>query len=135
MIDQDRDSKIPKGPLHTLYDRTRFWIDNYARLHWFHACVFPMILIMLTLSSCSSDSTIDQVVLTNDYPNSNLLVTPDWLNEHLDDPQMRIIDMRSPESYSSAHIPGAINVTVSDHILPDILARRAPVLSVPVDGF
>lgn len=51
---------------------------------------------------------------SEDYPNAHLLVDPAWLADHLDDPTLRIIDMRSADDYTAAHIPGAMNVPVSD---------------------
>jgi thiosulfate/3-mercaptopyruvate sulfurtransferase len=49
-----------------------------------------------------------------DYPDAHLLVDPGWLVDHLDDPTLRIIDMRSASAYASAHIPGAVNVPLGD---------------------
>jgi 3-mercaptopyruvate sulfurtransferase SseA/glucose/arabinose dehydrogenase len=48
------------------------------------------------------------------YPNTQLPVEPSWLAERLDDPAVRIIDMRAPDAYASGHIPGAINLPVSE---------------------
>ena len=39
---------------------------------------------------------------------SNVLVTPAWLESRLDDPAVRIIDLgKTPADYAAAHIPGA----------------------------
>lgn len=46
------------------------------------------------------------------YPNGRLLVDTDWLAGHLDDPNVRIFDIRAPESYAEGHVPGAVNVPV-----------------------
>ena len=46
------------------------------------------------------------------YTNADLLVSVEWLAEHLTDPTVRVIDMRAPEAYAAAHIPGAVNVPV-----------------------
>jgi thiosulfate/3-mercaptopyruvate sulfurtransferase len=38
-----------------------------------------------------------------------VLVEPDWLQEHLEDPQLRIVEVdENPALYAEAHIPGAI---------------------------
>lgn len=42
------------------------------------------------------------------YPNEHLLATPQWLSEHLEDANLRIVDMRGPEKYNAGHIPGAV---------------------------
>lgn len=48
------------------------------------------------------------------YPNAHLLVDTAWLADHLDDPTVRIIDMRDAGDYEEGHIPGAVNVPVAD---------------------
>lgn len=48
------------------------------------------------------------------YPNAQLLVDVPWLVEHLEDEDIRILDIRSPDAYAAGHIPGAVNVPVED---------------------
>jgi thiosulfate/3-mercaptopyruvate sulfurtransferase len=44
----------------------------------------------------------------SDYAN-DVLVEPDWLEQHLDDPNIRIVEVdENPQLYAEAHIPGAI---------------------------
>jgi len=39
----------------------------------------------------------------------DVLVEPQWLEEHLDDPQLRIVEVdENPALYAEAHIPGAV---------------------------
>ena len=48
------------------------------------------------------------------YGNPQLLVDTQWLAGHLNDPDLRIIDMRnSPEEYAAGHIPGAVHLSVN----------------------
>ena len=42
------------------------------------------------------------------YPNGDLLVSAAWLAQHLHDPNMKIIDARSAQDYTTGHIPGAV---------------------------
>ncbi len=42
------------------------------------------------------------------YARPELLAEPDWLWDHHDDPNVRIIDCDSAEAYRRAHIPGAV---------------------------
>lgn len=49
------------------------------------------------------------------------LVTADWLHEHIDDPDLRLIDFRwylvgrkGPDEYAAGHIPGAVFVDLDD---------------------
>ena len=49
------------------------------------------------------------------YPNSQFLVEPAWLAQHLKDPNLRIVDMRtdSKDYDEDGHIPGAVYLSVS----------------------
>lgn len=51
-----------------------------------------------------------------DYPRAELLVEPEWLAEHQDDPNVRIIDCATLEAYRRAHIPGAVHLPVHYYI-------------------
>ncbi|MFQ5997768.1 MAG: sulfurtransferase [Candidatus Bathyarchaeia archaeon] len=42
-----------------------------------------------------------------DYDNMDIIVSASWLKEHLEDPNIRILDMRSPMAYRISHIPNA----------------------------
>ncbi len=44
------------------------------------------------------------------YANPNLLVESDWLADHLNDPDLRLVDTRSAELYAAGHLPGAVNL-------------------------
>src|SRR3712207_4522014 len=80
------------------------------------------------------------------------LVTTDWLEEHLDDPEVRVVDIRgyvrktdlnegrqraeylaAREEYDEAHIPGAVYVDwTRDIIHPD---NPVPVQVAPPERF
>jgi thiosulfate/3-mercaptopyruvate sulfurtransferase len=47
---------------------------------------------------------------TSGYPNAGLLETTEWLAEHVDDPDVVIVDARPAEEYAQGHIPGAIHI-------------------------
>ncbi len=55
------------------------------------------------------------------YAHPEVLVDTEWLETHLDDPNLRIVEVdMSPESYTKAHIPGAIFWNIfTDLLLPD----------------
>src|SRR3954447_22958915 len=44
------------------------------------------------------------------YANPGLLAETGWLAEHLNDPDVRLIDTRSAQLYEAGHIPGAVNL-------------------------
>lgn len=45
--------------------------------------------------------------MQNEYINPELLWSPDTLKEHIDNPNLRIIDVRPGERFAMGHIPGA----------------------------
>lgn len=69
-------------------------------------------------------------------PRQDLLVSTEWLAEHLDDPNIRIVDVRwgldddnaGEEAYKKSHIPGAVylhwyrDLSDSDHPVNGMLA-------------
>jgi thiosulfate/3-mercaptopyruvate sulfurtransferase len=45
------------------------------------------------------------------YANPEILVSTEWVAEHLDDPQVRLVESNEdPLLYSTGHIPGAVNI-------------------------
>jgi thiosulfate/3-mercaptopyruvate sulfurtransferase len=50
------------------------------------------------------------------YTNPKLLAETNWLTEHLDDPNIRIVDARPPQQYPAGHIPGAVNLSGTNGI-------------------
>lgn len=42
-----------------------------------------------------------------------LLVTPDWLAEHLDASDLRLVDVRSADEYAEGHLPGAVQLDLA----------------------
>jgi len=45
------------------------------------------------------------------YTTPQLLAETDWLAEHLNDPNVRMVDARPPQQYAAGHIPGAVNLS------------------------
>ena len=50
--------------------------------------------------------------MTNDnkHDRPDLLVETEWLADHLDDPNLRIVDMGPIDAYKRAHIPGSMGL-------------------------
>jgi thiosulfate/3-mercaptopyruvate sulfurtransferase len=44
------------------------------------------------------------------------IVSTDWVEKHLDDPKLVIVDIRLGEEYAAGHIPNAINVPFPDAV-------------------
>jgi len=53
------------------------------------------------------------------------LVTSAWLNQHLTDSEVRIVDSRPPVKYLSGHIPGAVNLPLSTFLDKNTLQLRS----------
>jgi len=47
------------------------------------------------------------------YARPELVVTTDWVAEHIDDPDVRIVDTRT-RGYEESHIPGAVWLDIND---------------------
>ena len=63
------------------------------------------------------------------YVNPDVLVSTEWVAEHLDDPNVRIIESNEdPLLYPSGHIPGAVEVDwvrdLNDPVVRDYLDRQ-----------
>lgn len=54
-----------------------------------------------------------------DYANPQLLVEPEWVFAHANDPKVRVIDCATLEAYRRAHIPGAVHLPVHYYIKGD----------------
>jgi len=64
------------------------------------------------------------------YVNPGVLVPPDWLAEHLQDPKIRLVESNEDTLlYSSGHIPGAVHVDwtadLNDQIRRDYVGAEA----------
>ena len=53
-----------------------------------------------------------------------VLVDADWLQSHLSDDQLVIVDARKPEEYAAGHIVGAVNIPTSALLDPNPKNRR-----------
>lgn len=63
------------------------------------------------------------------YANPGVLVTTDWVAEHLTDPNVRLVESNEDELlYSSGHIPGAVEVSwtsdLNDQVVRDYIGRE-----------
>lgn len=58
-----------------------------------------------------------------EFTRPEMIVETDWLAEHLNDPDLRVVDCDLPEQYRRAHLPGAVNPP-GDHYYKDPDDRR-----------
>ncbi|WP_202080836.1 sulfurtransferase [Caldalkalibacillus salinus] len=67
------------------------------------------VAMALIVSACADSETSNEAATERDYANPELLVSPDWLDAHQDDENLRIVDMRE-EGYDTDHIPNAVHL-------------------------
>ena len=61
------------------------------------------------------------------YAEQHVLVDTQWLDEHLNDPKVRVIAAEAnPQLYNDAHIPGAVFWSLTDLLLPDFRTNFDP---------
>ena len=64
-------------------------------------------------------------------PRGSLLVSPDWVAEHLEDPNLVLLHVGALEDYQAEHIPGAYHVSheqmshPSSHSPPASVRKRS----------
>ena len=92
------------------------------------------VMILLLMGGCatvgtSSESGPPNSFAPNGYPNGDLLVSTQWLQENLNSKDLVVVDVRTKD-YAKSHIPGAINLAPLDFVtgrapanIPDIEAR------------
>lgn len=68
---------------------------------------------ILIVCAITTDAAVGRE-LAEPKRDSQMLVEPAQLQKQLDDPNVRILDVRSTEEYSEGHIPGAVRVDVGD---------------------
>lgn len=76
---------------------------------------FRLLVFCLTYLFLSASMTAfaqEATAEADAYPNADLLVDVDWLSRHVEDANVRIIDMRSAAAYAEGHVPGAVSVPV-----------------------
>ncbi len=69
-------------------------------------------------------------ILVKGYAHPEVLVTTEWVAEHLDDPNVRLIESNEdPLVYPSGHIPGAVEIDwvrdLNDPVIRDYINREA----------
>ena len=68
-------------------------------------------------------------ITTRGYAHPEVLVSTDWVQQHLDDPKVRIVESNEDTLlYSSGHVPGAVHVDwtsdLNDQIRRDYITRE-----------
>lgn len=62
------------------------------------------------------------------------LVSTQWLEDHIDTPNLVILDVRAPDNYAKGHIPGAINVPGLGNFYVNLFCKEVPWMELPEEG-
>ncbi len=65
------------------------------------------------------------------YTNPELLIETDWLSRHLDDADIRIVDLRPEKEYDKGHIKNAVHLNHMDITGDDNVNRGFPPANTP----
>ncbi|MBI4282497.1 MAG: sulfurtransferase [Chloroflexi bacterium] len=80
--------------------------------------VITVLALAVTLAGCATGSTPTPATTPTTQPavfaNPELLVDTEWLADHLDDPNVRVVDVRKAESYNAGHIRNAVNLDTTN---------------------
>lgn len=74
----------------------------------------PYLVALLILLSLGTVSTGSFLVPASSIPSSrkvDAIVTTEWLDDHIEDANLVILDLRDPKIYASGHIKGSVNIT------------------------
>jgi thiosulfate/3-mercaptopyruvate sulfurtransferase len=71
--------------------------------------LLALVGLVLLLSACGPGGrAVPQAEVSAGYARPELLAETDWLAANLQDPGIRVVDLRSWEAYQAGHIPGAV---------------------------
>jgi len=67
----------------------------------------------------------------NTYSSPDLLIETDWLSRHLDDGDLRIVDLRTREEYDRGHIRNSVHLNFRDITGDEAGSRTLPPVNTP----
>lgn len=70
----------------------------------------PLTILLLCLFASLPACIAAATEPTRGYTRPELLAETAWLGEHLNDPHLRLVDLRSADAYRKGHIPGAVHL-------------------------
>ncbi|GIV77966.1 MAG: sulfurtransferase [Litorilinea sp.] len=76
----------------------------------------PLLLLAVVAGACTAPAAPaaspagEQAAAPEGYARPEVLVDTEWVLAHLDDPNVRFIELGSQEDYDAGHLPGAVHV-------------------------
>ncbi len=85
------------------------------------ATMVSMVSLALLLVGCASAATptpapaaATPTAKAVTFANPDLMVETEWLAERLNDPKVRLVDVRKPSDYQAGHIKNSVNIDTTD---------------------
>ncbi len=80
------------------------------------AAAIALLLAIVLVAGCttSAPSAAPATPKSVAFANPDLLVTAEWLSQHLNDANVRVVDVRKPSDYKSGHIKNSLNIDTTD---------------------
>lgn len=100
--------------------KTRIWI------------AFALLLWSLIMAACTTPAVATQpeIAPVEVYANADVLVDTQWILDHLDDPNVRLIDVSgNADDYAAGHLPSAVYVNVGDEMTNPEDSTRGQILT------
>ncbi len=96
--------------------------------------LLTLVMLSSALGACAmpltptADTSVAPVTIDG-YAKPDILVDTAWIQEHADDPTVRLIDVSgSAEDYAAGHIPGAVYINVGDEMTDPEDSTRGQIL-------
>ncbi len=90
-----------------------------------------MLCLEIHLYDEARDFMITMVPKPSNIHKTDLLIETDWLSRHLNDTDIRIVDLRSREEYDKGHIKNAVHLNFKDITGDEIVRREFPPENTP----
>ncbi len=75
----------------------------------------PLLVLVGILAACSQAvPAVTPVSSGTAYAHPELLVETDWLSQHLNDANLRVVDVRKAADYEAGHIKNSVNLNAMD---------------------
>jgi thiosulfate/3-mercaptopyruvate sulfurtransferase len=62
------------------------------------------------------------------------IVSTQWLEDNIDNPNLVILDVREPDGYTAGHIPGSVNIPAFPNWFVNLLGKEWPWMELPEEG-
>ena len=100
------------------------------------SAILPMILLAF-VSSCQTPGEMKTDQGPPQYAHPEAIASTDWLQTHLEDKNIRVVDCSvsfiNPNSYNEGHIPGAVSLEIIGQLSDP--KGRVPLLILPSNQF